>query len=112
MPITPLAASPSSWCSRASARQPPALAADGDHHVALLARQADIQTLADELGDGTIAIEADVTDRHSVVAAGDRVQQELGGADITSATPTSLTAPTSTWPRTRTGMIDANCSAR
>ena len=31
---------------------------------------------------GAIAIEADVTDRDSVVAAAGRVQQELGGADI------------------------------
>jgi NADP-dependent 3-hydroxy acid dehydrogenase YdfG len=49
----------------------------------LLARRADrIQALADELGDGAIAIEADVTDRDSIVAAADRVQRELGGADI------------------------------
>jgi NAD(P)-dependent dehydrogenase (short-subunit alcohol dehydrogenase family) len=45
--------------------------------------------LADELGNGTIAIEADVTDRGSVVAAAERVQQELGGADIWSTTPAS-----------------------
>src|SRR5688500_16454428 len=59
-----------------------ALAADG-HRVALLARRADrIQALADELGDAAIAIEADVTDRDSIVAAAGRVQRELGGADI------------------------------
>jgi NADP-dependent 3-hydroxy acid dehydrogenase YdfG len=59
-----------------------ALAADG-HRVGLLARRADrIQALADELGNGAIAIEADVTDRDSLVAAADRVQRELGGADI------------------------------
>jgi NADP-dependent 3-hydroxy acid dehydrogenase YdfG len=69
----------SSGIGEATAR---ALAADG-HRVALLARRADrIQTLADELGDGTLAIEADVTDRDSVLAAADRVQRELGGADI------------------------------
>jgi NADP-dependent 3-hydroxy acid dehydrogenase YdfG len=38
--------------------------------------------LADELGDGAIAIEADVTDRDSLVAAAQRVQDELGGVDV------------------------------
>jgi NADP-dependent 3-hydroxy acid dehydrogenase YdfG len=57
--------------------------ADDGHRVALLARRADrIQAPADELGNGAIAIEADVTDRDSIVAAAERVQQELGGADI------------------------------
>jgi NADP-dependent 3-hydroxy acid dehydrogenase YdfG len=69
----------SSGIGEATAR---ALAADG-HRVALLARRADrIQALADELGNGAIAIEADVTDRGSLVAAAARVQHELGGADI------------------------------
>jgi NADP-dependent 3-hydroxy acid dehydrogenase YdfG len=59
-----------------------ALAADG-HRVALLARRVDrIEALADELGDGAIAIEADVTDREALVAAAQRVQQELGGTDV------------------------------
>ena len=59
-----------------------ALASEG-HRVALLARRAGrIQALADELGNGAIAVEADVTDRDSIAAAADRVQQELGGADI------------------------------
>ncbi len=59
-----------------------ALAAGG-HRLALLARRADrIQALADELGEGVIAIEADVTDRDSLVAAAARVHGELGGADI------------------------------
>jgi NADP-dependent 3-hydroxy acid dehydrogenase YdfG len=39
--------------------------------------RARIQALAHELGDA-IAIEADVIDRDSIVAAGNRVQQELG----------------------------------
>jgi NADP-dependent 3-hydroxy acid dehydrogenase YdfG len=51
--------------------------------VALLARRADrIQALASELGHGAIAIRADVTDRDSLIAAADRVQAELGGADV------------------------------
>jgi NADP-dependent 3-hydroxy acid dehydrogenase YdfG len=69
----------SSGIGEATAR---ALAADG-HRLALLARRADrIQAIADELGGGAIAIEADVTDRDSIVAAAERVQRELGGADI------------------------------
>ena len=53
------------------------------YRVALLARRADrIQALADELGDSALAIEADVTDRDSIVAAAQRVQDELGGADV------------------------------
>jgi NADP-dependent 3-hydroxy acid dehydrogenase YdfG len=57
--------------------------AAGGYRLALLARRADrIQALADELGNGAIAIVADVTDRDSLVAAAERVKQELGGADI------------------------------
>jgi NADP-dependent 3-hydroxy acid dehydrogenase YdfG len=59
-----------------------ALAAAG-YRVALLARRVDrIQALADELGDGAIAIQADITDRDSLVAAARPVQDELGGADV------------------------------
>ena len=81
----------SSGIGEATAR---ALAADG-HRVALLARRAHrIQALADELGDGAIAIEADVTDRNSIVAAAARVKQELGGADIlVNNAGVMLTAP-------------------
>src|SRR3954469_24776082 len=69
----------SSGISEATAR---ALAAEG-FRVALLARRADrLQALADELGEGTIAIESDVTDRDSIVAAAERVQRELGGVDV------------------------------
>jgi NADP-dependent 3-hydroxy acid dehydrogenase YdfG len=69
----------SSGIGAATAR---ALADDG-HRVALLARRADrIQALADEFGDGAIAIGADVTDRDALVAAAQRVHGELGGADV------------------------------
>jgi NADP-dependent 3-hydroxy acid dehydrogenase YdfG len=69
----------SSGIGEAAAR---ALGADG-HRFALLARRADrVQELADELGNGALALEADVTDRDSMVAAAERVQAELGGADI------------------------------
>ncbi len=47
-----------------------------------------------ELGNGAIAIEADVTNRDSIVAAAERVQQELGGADIlVNNVGVMLTAP-------------------
>ena len=53
------------------------------YRLALLARRADrIHALAAELGGGAIAIEADVTDRDSIVAAAERVRSELGGADV------------------------------
>ena len=59
-----------------------ALAADG-YRLALLARRADrVAALAEEFGSGALAIEADVTDRDSMVAAAERVQSELGGVDV------------------------------
>jgi NADP-dependent 3-hydroxy acid dehydrogenase YdfG len=59
-----------------------ALAACG-FRLALLARRADrIQVLAEELGDGAIAIQSDVTDYDSVAAAAARVKAELGSADV------------------------------
>lgn len=69
----------SSGIGEATAR---ALAAGG-YRVALLARRLDrVTAIADELGNRAIAIEADVTDRTSIVAAGQRVRQELGRADV------------------------------
>ena len=57
--------------------------ADAGYRLALLARRADrLHALAAELGNGAIAIEADVTDRDSLLAAADRIQTELGGADV------------------------------
>ena len=53
------------------------------YRVALLARRTDrINELAAELGNNALAIEADVTDRDSILAAAERVRAELGGADI------------------------------
>jgi NADP-dependent 3-hydroxy acid dehydrogenase YdfG len=69
----------SSGIGEATAR---ALAAGG-YRVALLARRLDrIETLADELGDGAVAIKADVTDRDSILAAAERVKAELGRVDV------------------------------
>jgi NADP-dependent 3-hydroxy acid dehydrogenase YdfG len=69
----------SSGIGEATAR---ALAADG-HRLALLARRVDrVEALAEELGRGALAVQADVTDRDSIAAAAERVQSELGGADI------------------------------
>jgi NADP-dependent 3-hydroxy acid dehydrogenase YdfG len=81
----------SSGIGEATAR---ALAADR-HRVALLARRAErIQELASELGNGAIAIQANVTDRDSIVAAAKRVQEELGGADVlVNNAGVMLTAP-------------------
>ncbi len=59
-----------------------ALAADG-FLVALLGRRLDrVTALAEEIGNGSIAIQADVTDRDSIVAAAERVKTELGSADV------------------------------
>jgi NADP-dependent 3-hydroxy acid dehydrogenase YdfG len=69
----------SSGIGEATAR---ALSADG-YRVALLARRVNrIQALAQELGNGAVAIAADVTDRDSLVAAARRVKDELGGVDV------------------------------
>jgi NADP-dependent 3-hydroxy acid dehydrogenase YdfG len=69
----------SSGIGEAIARQ---LASEG-YCIALLARRLDrISSLANELQNSAIAIQADVTDRASIVVAADRVHNELGGADV------------------------------
>jgi NADP-dependent 3-hydroxy acid dehydrogenase YdfG len=70
------------------------LAAEG-YRVALLGRRLErLLSLAKELQNGAIAIQADVTDRDSMVAAADRVQLELGGADVlVNNAGVMLTAP-------------------
>ncbi|HEY7967431.1 MAG TPA: SDR family oxidoreductase [Solirubrobacteraceae bacterium] len=69
----------SSGIGAATAR---ALCAQG-HRVALLARRGErIRALAAELGGRALAIEADVTDRDSLVAAAAQVRGELGRAEI------------------------------
>ncbi len=46
------------------------------------------------LGEGALAIQADVTDRASIVAAAERVQNDLGGADVViNNAGVMLTAP-------------------
>ena len=62
-------------------RDRPRAGADG-YRVALLARRVDrITALADELGDGAVAIEADVTDRDALVAAPTAYSRSRG-ADV------------------------------
>jgi NADP-dependent 3-hydroxy acid dehydrogenase YdfG len=59
-----------------------ALAGHG-YNLALLGRRLDrIEALAAKLGDSALAIAADVTDRDSLVTAANRIQAELGGADV------------------------------
>jgi NADP-dependent 3-hydroxy acid dehydrogenase YdfG len=69
----------SSGIGAATAR---ALAGEG-MRVVLLARRVDrIDALAHELGQSATAVQADVTDRASLAAAAERVETELGGADV------------------------------
>ena len=100
----------SSGIGEATAR---ALAADG-YRVALLARRIDrITTLANELANGSIALQADVTDRDSLLAAADRVQEELGGADIlVNNAGVMLTAPFASDQREEHRRMVETCSAR
>ena len=101
----------SSGIGEATAR---ALAAAG-YRVALLARRADrIEQIAGELGGGSIAIQADVTDRDSLVAAADQVQSELGGADVlVNNAGVMLLGPFSSEQRADyRQMVRSTCSAR
>src|ERR1039458_2781200 len=51
--------------------------------VALLARRAErIEALAHQLGDSSVAIQADVTDRDSLAVAAERVKTQFGGTDV------------------------------
>ncbi|AIC31419.1 short-chain dehydrogenase/reductase SDR family protein (plasmid) [Rhizobium etli bv. mimosae str. IE4771] len=65
------------------------------YRVALLGRRLErIAALAADLGEGALAIQADVTDRASIVAAAERVQNDLGGADVViNNAGVMLTAP-------------------
>ena len=86
------------------------LVAEG-YKVALLARRLDrIAALADDLGNGAIAIQGDVTDRGSIVIAAEQVRQELGGADVLiNNAGVMLTAPFGSDKRTEhRQMIETN----
>ncbi|ARM16083.1 MULTISPECIES: SDR family oxidoreductase [Rhizobium] len=67
----------------------------GGYRVALLGRRLErIDAIAEDLGEGALAIQADVTDRASIVAAAERVQNDLGGADVViNNAGVMLTAP-------------------
>ena|ERR1017187_2493216 len=100
----------SSGIGEATARS---LTASG-FRVALLARRTDrIERLADQLGDSAIAIQADVTNRESLVAAAERVKNELGGADVLiNNAGIMLLAPfTSTSTMSTCGWSKPTCSA-
>lgn len=58
------------------------LAEQGYRVVLLARRQERIDALAEQIGAAATAIAADVTDRDSLVAAAQRVRDELGGADV------------------------------
>lgn len=86
------------------------LVAEG-YKVALLARRLDrIAALADDLGNGAIAIQGDVTDRGSIVIAAEQVRQEWGGADVLiNNAGVMLTAPFGSDKRTEhRQMIETN----
>ena len=56
---------------------------DDGFAVALLARSAEyVRTLADDLGDGAVAVPTDVTDDAAVESALDRVREELGPVEV------------------------------